>query len=339
MPYIKGLKSSFPKNKYSQKEIIEFSKSIFPNNNIFLKMLKVYENSGVKDRYLVSKLEDYRKQRRWKETNFLFKENAINLLKESITKTLNITNTKPQDVGAIVVVNTTGVLTPSLDAEIINLFEFKNEIKRLPLFGFGCAGGVLGLNRGYEIYLSQKKPILVCNVELCSLTFRPHIFSKENIVSTALFGDGASSYLIDDQGDCEIKKTMDYTWKNSLDLMGWDIEDDGLAVVFDKKIPNFIYNNFPKLVDSFNEKNITGYILHPGGKKIIDSYKKIFKNNKSIQISEEILSEFGNVSSVSVLLVLERMIKKNLHGSYIMSALGPGFSSGLAKIVITDVNR
>ena len=124
MPYIKGLNSSFPKNKFSQKEIIEFSKSIFPNNNNFLKMLKVYENSGVKQRYLVSRLECYRKQRGWKETNFLFKKNAINLLEESITKTLNTSNTEPKEIGAIIVVNTTGVLTPSLDAEIINLFDF-----------------------------------------------------------------------------------------------------------------------------------------------------------------------------------------------------------------------
>ena len=339
MSFINGLNSSFPKNKFSQKEIIEFSKSVFPNNKNFLKMLKVYENSGVKNRYLVSKLECYKKKRNWKETNLLFKENAISLLEESIIKTLNMSDTNPQDVGAIVVVNTTGILTPSLDAEIINLFEFKNEIKRLPLFGFGCAGGILGLNRGHEIYLTLKKPVLVCNVELCSLTFRPQIFSKENIVSTALFGDGASSYLIDKKGDCEIKKTMDYTWKKSLNLMGWGVEDDGLAVIFDKKIPNFIYNNLPNLVDSFNEKDITGYILHPGGKKIINSYKAIFENNKSIQISEEVLSDYGNVSSVSVLIVLEKMIKKKLYGSYIMSALGPGFSSGLAKIVITNADR
>ena len=132
---------------------------------------------------------------------------------------------------------------------------------------------------------------------------------------------------------------MDYTWKKSLNLMGWGVEDDGLAVIFDKKIPNFIYNNLPNLVDSFNEKDITGYILHPGGKKIINSYKAIFENNKSIQISEEVLSDYGNVSSVSVLIVLEKMIKKKLYGSYIMSALGPGFSSGLAKIVITNADR
>ena len=339
MTFISGLNSSFPSNKYNQKEIIAFSKSIFPKKTDFLRMLKVYENAGVDFRYLVSKLEWYKKKHDWKETNHLFKENAINLLKKTITKTLKITKIKPQKIGAIIIVNTTGILTPTLDAEIINLFDFKNEIKRLPLFGFGCAGGVVGLNRALDVYKSLKKPVLVCNVELCSLTFRPHIFSKENIVSTALFGDAASSYLIDDKGDCKVEDTMDFTWKKTLNLMGWRVEDDGLAVVFDKTIPNFILNNLPKVIDSFGKKNITGFILHPGGKKIIDAYKKMFRNNKSIAISEEILSEYGNVSSVSVLLVLERMIKRNLNGNYIMAALGPGFTAGLSKIIINNANR
>ena len=197
----------------------------------------------------------------------------------------------------------------------------------------------MGLNRALELYKSLKKPVLVCNVELCSLTFRPHAFSKENIVSTALFGDAACSYLIDEKGDCRVEDTMDFTWKDSLDLMGWRIEDDGLAVVFDKTIPKFISNNLPKVINSFYKKNNMGFILHPGGKKIINTYKEIFKNHKSIKISEEILAEYGNVSSVSVLLVLERMIKKKLYGSYIMAALGPGFSSGLAKVIIGNANR
>ena len=338
MPFIRGLNSSFPANKYSQEEIISFSKNIFPKNNSFKRMLKVYENSGVNHRYLVSQLEWYKTKHGWKETNYLFKKNAIDLLKSSIIKTLNDTKIPTQKIGAIIVVNTTGISTPSLDAEIINLFDFRNEIKRVPLFGFGCAGGVLGLNRASEIFKSIKQPILVCNVELCSLTFRPHVFSKENIVSTALFGDAASSYLIDKEGDCEVEDTKDFTWKNSLDLMGWGIEDDGLAVIFDKNIPEFVTNNFRKIVNSFCDKNYTGLILHPGGKKIINAYKKIFNNNKSIRISEQILSEYGNVSSVSVLLVLERAIKKKLYGKYIMGALGPGFSAGLSKIIIKDAN-
>ena len=334
MAFIKGLNSYFPERKYYQEQIVEFGKKIFRNKKDFNRLQKVYENSGVKSRYLVNDINWYAKKHLWKESNNLFRKNAIDLLKNSIKKTLADGHIKASEIGAVVVVNTTGISTPSLDAELINLFDFKNDVIRLPLFGYGCAGGVLGLNRSAEIFKCIKKPVLVCNVEICSLTFQPHVFSKENVVSTALFGDGASSYLIDNHGTCKIGKTMDYTWKNTLELMGWRVEDDGLAVVFDKFIPNFIENNLFSIASSFSLKNNLGYILHPGGMKIIESYKKIFNNHKSIDISKEILAEFGNVSSVSVLLVLERIIKNKTTGDFIMSALGPGFSAGLTEIEI-----
>ena len=163
------------------------------------------------------------------------------------------------------------------------------------------------------VYNSIKQPVLVCNVELCSLTFKPKNFSKANIVSTALFGDGAASYIVDGEGDCEVKKSLDYTWRNTLDLMGWDVEDDGLKVIFDKVIPDFIFRNLPLIVKEFSSSKPDGYILHSGGMKIINAYKQIFNNHETISFSEEILSKFGNVSSVSVLLVLEMIIKKKLN--------------------------
>ena len=243
-----------------------------------------------------------------KET--FYSKKSLSLLKKSITETFEKTNISPEKIGGIVFVNSTGLSTPSIDAEIFNLFNFKNEIVRLPIFGYGCAGGVLGLNRAIEIYKNLKKPILVCNVELCSLTFRPQIFNKENIVSSALFGDGSISYLIQGNGSCEILGAMEYTWRNSLELMGWGVEDDGLSVTFDKIIPEFILKKLPQVLNRFPIDNLDGYILHSGGMKIIDAYKKIFKNNKTILESQEILSRFGNVSSVSVLLVLNQMIKR-----------------------------
>ena len=334
MSYIKGLNSHFPEKNYSQLDIIKFSKKIFNNKKDFSKLLRVYENSGVKNRYLVNDINWYLQKRTWKEANYFFKKNAIELLKNSIKKTLKNSQIKASEVGALIVINTTGIATPSIDAEILNLFDFKSDTIRVPLFGYGCAGGVLGLNRAAEIHRFIKKPVLVCNVELCSLTFRPHIFSKENVISTALFGDGAATYIIDNDGDCKVRKSKDYTWKNTLEFMGWKVENDGLAVVFDKIIPDFILNNLSQIVKSFSKKKKMGYILHPGGMKIIDSYKKIFDNHKSIDISEEILAKFGNVSSVSVLLVLERMLKKKEKGDFIMAALGPGFSVGLTELML-----
>ena len=329
---ISGLSFSFPKNKVFQEEIKAIGRRLFSSKINFEKIAKVYDNSGVKTRFLVEELGWYIKEHNWSERNFLFKKNALCLLKQSISETIEKTKTQPEKVGGIVFVNSTGIATPTIDAEIFNIFNFNNETIRLPIFGYGCAGGVLGLNRAVEIFKNIKKPILVCNVELCSLTFRPQIFSKENIVSTALFGDGCASYLIEEEGNCQILKSTEHTWKNSLSLMGWGVEDDGLSVIFDKVIPDFITKKLPDVLNKFSFNNLDGYVLHSGGMKIIQAYRQILNNDKTISESEAILSKFGNVSSVSVLLTLKEMIKKNYDGVYLMSALGPGFTAGLSAI-------
>ena len=335
MTSIVGLSSAFPKYKVFQDDVKALGRKIFASKTNFKKMEKVYDNSGVKVRYLTNDLNWYMNEHNWSERNFLFKKNAILLLKKSISQTFEKSNTRPEDIGGIVLINSTGISTPTIDAEIFNLFNFNNQVLRLPFFGYGCSGGVLGLNRAVEIYKNIKKPVLVCNVELCSLTFRPQIFSKENIVSTALFGDGAISYLVGNDGKCEITDTMEYTWKNSLNLMGWGVENDGLSVIFDKSIPEFIIKELPIVLRNLKIKNLDGYVLHSGGMKIIEAYKKIFKNNETIQESQRILANFGNISSVSVLLVLKEMLRKNYTGSFLMSALGPGFSAGLCRLKIS----
>ena len=334
MVCINGLSSTFPKNKIFQDEIKNLGKKLFSSKVNFEKIEKIYDNSGVKTRYLTEELGWYLKEHNWSERNFLFKKNAIFLLSKSIQQTIEKTNINPEEIGGIIFVNSTGICTPTIDAEVFNLFNFNNKILRLPIFGYGCAGGVLGLNRAVEIYKSLRKPILVCNVELCSLTFRPQIFSKENIVSTALFGDGCVSYLVEENGDCQTLESIEYTWKNSLSLMGWGVENDGLSVIFDKIIPEFITKELPSVINKFPLKNLDGYVLHSGGMKIIEAYKKILNNDKTIEESENILSDYGNVSSVSVLLVLMKMINKNYFGTFMMSALGPGFTAGLSGIKI-----
>ena len=196
MASIKGLSSVFPKYKVFQEDVKALGRKIFASKTNFKKMEKVYDNSGVKVRYLTNDLNWYMNEHNWSERNFLFKKNAILLLKKSISQTFEKSNTRPEDIGGIVLINSTGISTPTIDAEIFNLFNFDNQVLRLPFFGYGCSGGVLGLNRAVEIYKNIKKPVLVCNVELCSLTFRPQIFSKENIVSSSLFGDGSISYIV-----------------------------------------------------------------------------------------------------------------------------------------------
>lgn len=337
MTFIIGINSSFPENCISQKDILRISQSIFSKRQDFDRIMRVYKNSGVNRRFLVENLSWYENQHSWEERNMLFKKHSIILLKKCIKKTLRQCNLKVSDIGGIVTINTTGISTPSIDTELINIFNLRNDIKRLPIFGYGCAGGVLGLSRAVEIQKSINKPVLVCNYELCSLTFRSQISSNANIVSTALFGDGAVSYILHNKGTCKFIKSTEYTWKNSLNLMGWEVKDDGLAVVFDKSIPSFIEKKLPIIIRKFSPEVFDGYILHPGGMKIIKAYEKIFKNHKSILLAKEVLSNYGNVSSVSVLLVLQELQKQSFSGTYLLSALGPGFSAGLAEVKI-DAN-
>ncbi|MBH43336.1 MAG: hypothetical protein CMP25_00910 [Rickettsiales bacterium] len=334
MAYISGLCSSFPNFKVSQSQIEEFGKFIFRNNHIN-NLLKVYKNSGVKTRYLVENLDWYTSKHSWKERNNLFKKHSIELLKKCISSTLKKTNKSPNEISGIVLINSTGIATPTLDAELINYFNFPGHTKRLPIFGYGCAGGVLGLSRAVDMYKSSFKTVLVCCVEICSLTFRPQIFSKANIVSTALFGDGAVSFLIGDKGDCEILKSSEYTWKNTLNLMGWNVENDSLGVLFDKSIPEFISSKLKPIINDFTSKKIDGFIMHPGGSKIINSYKKIFSNHNSLLKSKEVLEKYGNVSSVTIFLVLLTFFNDPMsRGNFLMSALGPGFTAGLAEVKI-----
>ena len=138
---ISGLNYSFPKNKVFQEEIKAIGRRLFSSKINFDKIEKVYDNSGVKTRFLVEELNWYMTEHNWSERNFLFKKNALNLLKESIEGTIQKTDIKPELIGGIVFVNSTGIATPTIDAEIFNLFNFTNEIIRLPIFGYGCAGG------------------------------------------------------------------------------------------------------------------------------------------------------------------------------------------------------
>ena len=149
---INGLNDSFPKNKVFQEEIKAIGRKLFSSKINFDKIEKVYDNSGVKTRFLVEELNWYMTEHNWSERNLLFKKNALNLLKESIEGTIQKTDIKPEQIGGIVFVNSTGIATPTIDAEIFNLFNFTNEIIRLPIFGYGCAGGGLGLNRAVEIF-------------------------------------------------------------------------------------------------------------------------------------------------------------------------------------------
>jgi alkylresorcinol/alkylpyrone synthase len=239
-------------------------------------------------------------------------------------------------------VSTTGIATPSLDARLMELLPFRRDLQRLPVFGLGCAGGVTGLARAAA--LARATPgskVLLLVVELCGLTFRAQDLTKSNIIATALFGDGAAAALLSTAGSgARVEGWGEHTWPQSLDVMGWEIKDDGLGVLFSRDIPTLVRDELRGATDRFlarhnlNRLDLAGYVCHPGGAKVLDALEDAFELPRgALAHARATLRDYGNMSAVTVLFVLERLLPARPRaGRYLMSALGPGFTASFALL-------
>jgi len=347
---ILSIATEVPKIKITQLEVINTIKKIFSKKYLqkIEKMIPVYKNSGVKQRFGCVPMDWHFKYRGWKERNSTFIKNATQLVENAIVKCLEKKSIKIKDIDAIVSVSSTGIATPTIEALIVEKFSMSRYIKRLPIFGLGCAGGVLGLARAADLAKSMPgKKVLFFDVEVCSVNFQSNDFSKKNIIASALFGDGAAAAVLSTEGEgINIENTAEYTWKSSLDIMGWEITDSGLGVIFSRNIPKLIKKDFRKITNTFLKnnnlelKNIKEFIPHPGGAKVLDALEEVYdlKNGK-LNHSRQILKNYGNMSSATVLFILERAIDKfdnKKKGRYLMTALGPGFTSGFMNLKINN---
>jgi alkylresorcinol/alkylpyrone synthase len=250
------------------------------------------------------------------------------------------------EVGAIVVVSTTGIATPSLDALLVERLHLPQNVQRLPIFGLGCAGGAIGLARAATIAAAMPdKSVLFLVVELCSLTFRRDDSSKSNIVASALFGDGAVGLLLRCGGDGPfVTAAGEHTWPDSLDVMGWDVVDDGLKPIFSRDIPRLVAAELRPVARDFLGRHglvladIDHFVCHPGGPKVIEACEEAFVLPPgTLDAERAVLRDFGNMSAVSVLFVLERVLARASADNErwqraLMTAFGPGFTAGFVLI-------
>lgn len=231
----------------------------------------------------------------------------------------------------------------------MNVLPFSEHTKRVPIWGLGCAGGAAGLSRAFEYCRAfPKAKVLVLSIELCSLTFQRNDFSKSNLIGTSLFADGvACALVVGDDFPIEkfrilpsspfILSTQSTTMKDSIDVMGWEIKNSGLYVVFSKDIPAIIETWLKPNINEFLTENgvsmekLNHFIAHPGGKKVLEAYvKSLHLNPNMVEISADVLREYGNMSSATILYVLNRYMKVGQKGDIgVAAALGPGFSSEL----------
>ena len=222
----------------------------------------------------------------------------------------------------------------------------RRTVRRLPIFGLGCAGGVLGLARAAsQAAVAPGKTVLFLVVELCALSFRRDDWSKSNIVATALFGDGAAAALLSTEGEGPaLVAAGEHTWPGSLDVMGWEVADDGLKAIFSRDIPKLVTTQLRDAASEFLSRHglaiddIDRFVCHPGGAKVIAALEHAFGLAQGALVeARAVLRDYGNMSATTVMFVLERMLAKARAAGArweraLMNALGPGFTAGFLVI-------
>ncbi|MGV3487478.1 MAG: type III polyketide synthase [Tuberibacillus sp.] len=345
-----------PPHVMGQMETMQFARDWFQNEfeNID-RLLKVFQNGQIEERYFSAPINWFKQAHSFEEKNNLYRkvavESGISVIQKCINNKLYLNaNVRPEEINAIFLISSTGISTPSIDASIMNRLPFSPHTKRIPIWGLGCAGGTAGLARADEYCRANPgHSALVLSIELCSLTFQHGDMSKSNLVGTSLFADGAACVLVcGDESPLLKRSSRNVTPKvigsesalmpQSEDVMGWDIRNDGLFVVFAKSIPVIVSTWFKPVFERFIEKfhismsDINYFIVHPGGKKVLDAYAEALNiNRKRLEASADILRKYGNMSSPTVLFVLDQILQReNRSGEKgIAVSLGPGFSAEL----------
>ncbi|RLL48242.1 type III polyketide synthase [Oceanobacillus piezotolerans] len=354
MTYISSTGISVPNYPLQQEEVKELVKNVFSYNNRQVeRLLPVFDHAEVSTRQFVVEKSWFEAEHSFQERNHLYQQFAIQHAVKAIDDCLMNrdflqTDIPYEAIDLIIYVSSTGISTPSIDCFLLNERPFRTDISRMPLWGLGCAGGAIGLARAHDWVTANpdKNALLVC-CELCSLTFQKGDVKKSNIVGTALFGDGISaSLLIGDDSPMlshlkditypKIKKSSSYTKRDSTSIMGWDVTNEGLEVVFSKSIPALVSTFWKEHINTFLDqsalikKDLYSYIAHPGGKKVLEAMEEVLQcSREKLKHSYNVLKHHGNMSSATVIYVLREWMKENIlpHQKSILTALGPGFSS------------
>jgi alkylresorcinol/alkylpyrone synthase len=338
-PRILSTATAVPLHRVEQREIKEFACELFAGKFRDLeRLLPIFDNGLIEARYFCQPLEWFGQEWSFPERNALYVEHALELSEKAARRCLDRAGVEPEEVGALFFVSTTGISTPSLDAKLLFELRLSPNLKRIPVWGLGCAGGAAGVARAADYARAYSDElVLVVAVELCSLTFQAGDVSKSNLIATSLFADGAAAVLLGVGDGPEILGSHSTTWPNTEDVMGWDLVETGLKVRFAKSVPQIVRARTRVTLEDACEKHgleledLRHFVVHPGGAKVLEAYEEALGlESGSLDFSREVLREYGNMSSVSVLFVLERFLEEYQarSGEYgTISALGPGFSA------------
>lgn len=352
MPVIVSTKTGFPEHYYPQGELLSAAQQEWQKvrASIVKPLEQFYTNVQVKGRFLAWPLERYKEPATFEERNNAYIETALALGEATICTLLDQVGMSPGEIDQLSVVSTTGIAVPALDARLMNRIPFSRHMKRLPLFGLGCLGGAAGIARTAD-YLKghPSQAVILFAVELCSLTIQRDDLSLANIVASGLFGDGAAAVLMtgDDhpRAKASLPRVIDSQsqfFPETEHIMGWDVTNSGFKVLLSADIAALAQSQVrPSLEDFLGRHglaitNIDHWLVHPGGPKVIRALEEgLGLPGDALALSWECLAEAGNISSASVLVILDKFMKRVQPGpgEYgMLMAMGPAFSAELVLL-------
>ena len=347
MPVIVSSEIGFPEHYYSQKTLLAEAQQEWGRirPSVVKPLEQFYTNVKVNGRHLAWPLERYKEPSTFEDRNNAYIEVALELAERTICALLDHVHMSPQQIDQLTIVSTTGIAVPALDARLMNRIPFARQMKRSPLFGLGCMGGAAGIARAADYLLGHPQDaVILFAVELCSLTIQRDDLSLANLVASGLFGDGAVAVLmVGDHhpmarsGLPRVVDSYSQFFPETEHIMGWDVTNSGFKVMLSADIAELAHSEVRPALNVFLDRHdlsiaeIEHWLVHPGGPKVIEALADgLGLPDEALTLSWETLAEVGNVSSASVLLILEKALKRlqPKPGTYgVLMAMGPAFSA------------
>lgn len=330
---LKAVTTAYPPYRVTQEDALGLARELMPRWMRFQSMVDVFRNAQIEGRSTALPPEAYFSLSSAAQKAAAFKEWSRKLAVQAGKQALEQAGVSPQEVDAMVTVTTTGFLTPSLSVGVALDLGCSPHVAQYPLVGYGCAGGVLGLAAALDLARAGYRNVLLINVELCTLNILHSDESKSNFVALALFADGASACLIGpgEQGP-QLVDHHNTLLRDTEGVMGWNTADDGLQVVFGVEVPEVVMAHLDSTVQNaltkfgWQREDIQHFLPHPGGVKVLNAIETVLGLPQPLEDSRAVLRAQGNMSSVSVMAVLERAIRVGKTGQALLTAMGPGFN-------------
>jgi len=344
---IVGVGSALPPHYYDQETLLEAFREHWAERYFNLRRLEqLHENVLVGGRHLALPIEEYQRLETWGQANDHWIRVAQELGGEAVLRALDKAGSTTDDMDALFFVTVTGVATPSIDARLMNRLALPPSVKRVPIFGLGCVAGAAGVARAADYLRGNPGDIAVLlSVELCSLTLQREDLSVPNLIASGLFGDGAAAVVLvgSDRAASgpRVVAHRSIFYPDTEEVMGWQVSDKGFKVVLSAEVPEMVRRHLRGDVDAFLAANgltreeISVWISHPGGPKVLEAMQEALElPDNALDGAWKTLREVGNLSSTSVLLVLQQALESPPpSGSWgVMLAMGPGFCSELVLL-------